>query len=65
MTFIIVIDLIFVELVRLYIYTKLAESITDSTASFRSRDRYEISGNLEFNNVIGYRREYEMILSIL
>ena len=64
-TFITIIDSTFVELIRLHIYTKLAESITNSTATSRSEDRYEISNSLEFNDVIEDRREYKITLSIL
>ena len=64
-TFIAIIDLIFVKLIRLHIYAELVESITNSTASFRSGDRYEISNTLEFDDVIGDWREYRITLSVL
>ena len=51
--------------VGLYIYRELAGSIADPTASSRSGDRHETSGSLGFGDVIGDRREYRIMLSIL
>ena len=59
-----IVDLIFVGLIGLYIYAELVESVTNPTSS-RSGDRYEISDNLEFNDVIEDRREYRITSSIL
>ena len=64
-TFITIIDLIFVELIKLHIYIKLVESIINSITSFRSEDRHEISNDLEFDDVIDDRREYKITLFIL
>ena len=64
-TSITIIDLIFVELIRLYIHTELVESITNPTASSRSDNRHETSDNLGFNDAIDDRREYRIILFIL
>ena len=57
--------LISVGLIGLYIYTEPAGSTTNPTASSRSRERYETSSGLGFSEVIGDRREYRIILSIL
>ena len=51
--------------VGLYIYRELAGSITNPTASSRSGDYYETSSLLGFSDIIGDRREYKIILSIL
>ena len=60
-----IIGLIFVRLIRLHIYIELVESITNSIASSRSEDRHETNDDLEFNDIIGDRREYRITLSIL
>lgn len=54
--FIAIIDLIFVELVELYIYKKLVEFIINSITSSRSEDYYETNNNLEFDDAIDDRR---------
>ena len=53
------IGLIFVELIRLYIYIKSAGFITNPISS-RSKDRYKTSNSLEFRDVIKDRREYRI-----
>ena len=60
---IIIIYLSFIEIVKLHIYKKPAESVSDSTTSSRSEDRY--SNNLEFDNIISDQREYKIIIFIL
>ena len=64
MASIVIVDLISVGLIRLYIYTELAGFVTNPTSS-RSRDRYEISSDLGFRDVIEDRREYGITLFIL
>lgn len=54
-----------VGLIKLHIYTELAGSVINPTASSRSEDHGEISDSLEFGDVIDDRREYRMMLSIL
>ena len=51
--------------VGLYIYREIAGSTADPTASSRSGDCYEPSSSLGFGDVIGDRREYGIILSVL
>ena len=50
---------------ELHIYAEPAESVIDLTASSRSGDYYETSSDSGFGDVIGDRREYKMMLSIL
>ena len=55
----------FVGLVELHIYKNLVEFSANSKISSRSEDRHEINNNLGFNNGIGNRREYKIILFVL
>lgn len=57
-TFIIIINSLFVGLFKFHIYKNLIGFIADFTISFRCGNRYEINNNLRFNDVLNNEREY-------